>query len=197
MICYYKYPLQEALKGVLKQLDRSKGMERKNTVSIHFEKHSGTQRGIQFKNFFEEGGKNKIYKSFLDLLEKYSRPKQDCQANEILGSVGKKLQDYQKLFVIALIQNGENTVNVLNEVVKNLFEEYPNIFDQEADDIQKSGETRYIEEIIELLREVYCVNLSLSHEKTIKDKEKIAIKSLKEIEAIIGLLSFYNEKEIR
>ena len=197
MICYYKYPLQEALNGVLKQLDRSKGMERKNTVSIHFEKHSGTQRGIQFKNFFEEGRKNKIYKRFLDLLEKYSRPNQDFQANEILGSVGKKLQDYQKLFVIALIQNDENSVNVLNEVVKNLFEEYPSIFDQEADDIKKSGETRYIEEIIELLREVYCVNLSLSHEKTIKDKEKIAIESLQEIEEIIGLLSFYNEKEIR
>ena len=191
VLCYYKYPLQEALRETLTQLDCSKAIAGKNTISVHFEKHSGKQRGIQFKDFFKTGEKAEVYQIFLALLNQYGGlTGQSSQSSEFLRSVGKKLQDYQKLFVLALTKD---SINSLNAVVINLFAEYPNIFD-EMDEDTKQPETRYIENIIELLRKVYAKNVSLKIKKT---SEEIAIESLQEVETIIGLLRFYNEKEIR
>ena len=58
----------------------------------------------------------------------------------------------------------------------------------------KSLQKQDIENIIELLRKVYAKNVSLKIKKT---SEEVAIESLQEVETIIGLLRFYNEKEIR
>ena len=191
VLCYYKYPLQEALRETLTQLDCSKAIVGKNTISVHFEKHSGKQRGIQFKDFFKTGEKDEVYQIFLALLNQYGGlTGQSSQSSEFLRSVGKKLQDYQKLFVLALTKD---SINSLNTVAINLFAEYPNIFD-EMDEDKKPPETRYIENIIELLRKVYAKNVSLKIKKT---SEEVAIESLQEVETIIGLLRFYNEKEIR
>lgn len=198
MICYYKYPLKEALIGVLDQLDKSKEIETKNTISVHFEKHSGKQHGIQFINFFNNGENNKTYTMFLDLLEEYG--KQNGQLNnskDFLRSVGTKLQDYRNVFLIAMVKDGAAKRNYLNEVFKNLFAEYPGVFDETKTKEEKSEEANYIEMIVDLLEEIFYMKLSLIQDKTEKTKPQAALDSLQEIETIIGLLKFYNEKEIK
>ena len=198
MICYYKYPLKEALIGVLDQLDKSKKIKTKNTISVHFEKHSGKQHGIQFINFFNNGENNKIYTMFLDLLEEYG--KQNGQLNnskDFLRSVGTKLQDYRNIFLIAMLKDGKKKENYLNEVFKNLFEEYPGIFDETKTKEEKGEEANYIEMIVDLLEEIFYMKLSLIQDKTEKTKRQAALDSLQEIETVIGLLKFYNEKEIK
>lgn len=197
IICYYKYPLKEALNGVLEQLDRSKEIKTKNTISVHFEKHSGKQHGIQFRNFFKNGEENKIYTMFLKLLEEYG--KQNGQFNnskDFLRSVGTKLQDYRNVFLIAMVKDGEEKGNYINEVFKNLFEEYPGIFDDTKTKEEKGEEANYIEAIVDLLKTIFYMKLSMIQEKTEKIKREVALNSLQEIETIIGLLKFYNEKEI-
>lgn len=191
MICYYKYPLNEALKGVYHQLEKSKEVKTKNTISVHFEKHSGRQRGIQFRDFFRDDENDGIYDMFLRLLEDYSKP------NNFLRSVGKKLQDYQKVFVIAMTKDAGERIRYLHEVSKNLFEEYSGIFDTTPAKEKRAEEADYIEIIVELLRGIFEKKLSLMQRKMEKiEEEEAAVESLQEIEAIIGLLGFYNEKEI-
>lgn len=198
MICYYKYPLKEALISVLDQLDKSKKIKTKNTISVHFERHSGKQHGIQFINFFNNGENNKIYTMFLDLLEEYR--KQNWQLNnskDFLRSLGTKLQDYRNVFLIAMVKDGAAERNYLNEVFKNLFEEYLGIFDETKTKEEKSEEANYIERIVDLLEEIFYMKLSLIQDKTEKTKQQAALDSLQEIETVIGLLKFYNEKEIK
>lgn len=198
MICYYKYPLKEALIGALDQLDKSKEIKTKNTISVHFEKHSGKQHGIQFRDFFKNGEKNKIYARFLDLLEEYG--KQNTQfdnSKDFLRSVGTKLKNYQNVFLVAMVKDVDEKNNYLKEVFKNIFEEYLGIFDETKSKEEKDEEANYIEMICDLLGEIFYAKLSLIQDKTEKIKQQVALDSLQEIETIIGLLKFYNEKEIK
>lgn len=88
---------------------------------------------------------------------------------------------YKSVFIEALKKSGEKDFLYLHRVTENLFEEYPGIFNENDSGI--SEEAKYIGRIIEILEEIYKVN------------DKKEEESLKEIETIIGLLSFYNEKE--
>lgn len=135
---------------------------------------------------------------FLDLLEEYG--KQNGQLNnskDFLRSLGTKLQDYRNVFLIAMVKDGAAKRNYLNEVFKNLFEEYPGIFDETKTKEEKSEEANYIERIVDLLEEIFYMKLSLIQDKTEKTKRQAALDSLQEIETVIGLLKFYNEKEIK
>ena len=180
MICYYKYPLCEALTGVLDQLNKSKNFKLKNSVSIHFEKHSGKQRGLQFKDFTN----NCIFTSVLDLLSQYS--KSDIQ-EDFLRSVGRKLEFYQTIFIEALNRDNDNNFNYLHRVVDNLFEEYPGIFDDGY--VNTSKEAEYIRKVIFILEQLFIIN-------TQDKREDSSTKSIEDLETIIALLSFYNEKEV-
>lgn len=198
MICYYKYPLKEALIGVLDQLDRSKEVKTKNTISVHFEKHSGKQHGIQFREFFKNGEEHKIFTKFLHLLKEYGkRNAPSNNSKDFLRAVGTKLQDYRNIFLIAMVRDGEEKRGYLHEVFKNLFEEYPETFDETKTKEEKGEEANYIEIIVDLLEEIFYMKLSLTQEKTEEIKWQVASDSLQEIETIIGLLKFYNEKEIK
>lgn len=195
MLCYYKYPLKEALIGGFEQLEKSKKIKTKNTISVHFEKHSGKQNGIQFRDFFEPGKQNGIYNRFLELLQEYG--KQNNDSKDFLRSVGAKLQNYRNVFLIAMVRESEKKGNYVNETFRNLFEEYSGIFDETNTKGEKSEEANYIEKIVGLLKEIFRMKLSLLQEKTEKTRLEVALSSLQEIEAIIGLLKFYNEKEIK
>lgn len=48
-----------------------------------------------------------------------------------------------------------------------------------------------------MLEEIFYMKLSLIQDKTEKTKRQAALDSLQEIETVIGLLKFYNEKEIK
>ena len=185
MICYYKYPLCEALTGVLDQLNKSKNVKLKNvklknSISIYFEKHSGKQRALQFKDFTN----NCIFTSVLDLLSQYS--KSDIQ-EDFLRSVGRKLEMYQTIFIEALNRNNDNDFDYLHKVVDNLFEEYPGIFDDGY--VNASKEAEYIRKVIFILEQLFIIN-------TQDEREDTSTKSIEELETIIALLSFYNEKEV-
>ena len=192
MICYYKYPLNESLSGVLKQLDRSKDLTYKNTISIHFEKHSGKQRGIQFRNFYNNNEYDKVYQMFLTLLEEYSKSEYKDRSKDFLRAFGRKFHDYQKLFILAMTKDNESKSIYLKQMVKNIFEEYSGIFEEMENDIKKSAEADYIEKITNISEEIYKTKVLLSDNEI-----KAASDCLQEVEAIIGLLSFYNEKENR
>lgn len=196
MICYYKYPLSEALAGVLKQLDSSKAVDGKNTITVHFEKHSGKQRAVQFKDFTN----HKIYSKFLKLLSQYKKDEkkekeEEKIPNDFLRAVGKKLEEYQSVFALAMIRSegkaGE--CNLLCRTMSNLFEEYPGVFNEEKEN-DKSVEAKYIEEITKILEEIF---VSMTNACKEEDKNGIALAAIQEVQAIIGLLSFYNEKEIK
>ena len=174
MLCYYKYPLNEALSEVLNQLQNSKKVTEKNTISVHFEKHSGKQRSLQFKDFTNHS----IFGNVLELLDKHTKSETGV---DFLRSVGKKMDLYKSVFIEALKKSDEKDFSYLHRVTENLFEEYPGIFNENDSGI--SEEAKYIGRIIEILEEIYKVN------------DKKEEESLKEIETIIGLLSFYNEKE--
>lgn len=195
MICYYKYPLSEALAGVLKQLDSSKAVDGKNTITVHFEKHSGKQRAVQFKDFTN----HKIYSKFLKLLSQYKKDEkkekeEEKIPNDFLRAVGKKLEEYQSVFALAMIRSegkaGE--CDLLCRTMSNLFEEYPGVFNEEKEN-DKSMEAKYIEEITKILEEIF---VSMTNACKEEDKNGIALAAIQEVQAIIGLLSFYNEKEI-
>lgn len=206
MICYYKYPLCEALAGVLKQLDSSKIVDGKNTITVHFEKHSGKQRAVQFKDFTKHG----VYRNFLELLLQYKKGGKRAEiTNDFLRSVGKKLEQYQSVFSLAMARSElrEGECTLLRQTMSNLFEEYPGVFNEEKEN-NKSIEAKYIEKITELLEEIFVSRTNSYNDKRPKSegedpkkedeiKEKIVLPSIQEVQAIIGLLSFYNEKEIK
>ena len=96
-----------------------------------------------------------------------------------------------------MVKDGAAKRNYLNEVFKNLFAEYPGVFDETKTKEEKSEEANYIEMIVDLLEEIFYMKLSLIQDKTEKTKPQAALDSLQEIETIIGLLKFYNEKEIK
>ncbi|MCF0163110.1 MAG: type III-B CRISPR-associated protein Cas10/Cmr2 [Fusobacterium necrophorum] len=121
-ICYYKYPLYEALKAVFTLLQESKE-NLKNTITIQFEKHSSTMGRLQIKNEFDKN------ESIANLLENWLIAiKGRDNKKSMLRSIQKKLYVYRNIIKEGLKEKEKNEVACkLQQIFRNLFEEVEEI----------------------------------------------------------------------
>lgn len=177
VMCYYKYPLYEALVKVEEELQRSKNIDGKNTISIYFEKNSGKGHGFQFKKFND----SEEYDVFFNIIEKALTNENDSKS-KLLKSIKHKYGIYNTLLIEAMIQS--NNIAIKN-VIQNIFEEYGNIFDNK----DQSEEAKYIQKISKIL-------LS-KHQKLLlsKNLRNEYNKILEEIDSMLGIINFYDGGE--
>jgi CRISPR-associated protein Cmr2 len=101
-ICYYKYPLYEALQQAFDNLHRAKYAKTKykNTLAIHLQKHSGKSVSLYFKNHNNNECLNKA-QSIIQLLASSSEA-QTGRAAENFNTSISKLNAFQDIFTKAL-----------------------------------------------------------------------------------------------
>lgn len=163
-ICYYKYPLYEALKAVFTLLQESKE-NLKNTITIQFEKHSSTMGRLQIKNKFDKD------ESIANLLENWLIAiKGRDNKKSMLRSIQRKLYVYRSIIEEALKEKEKNEVaSKLQQIFRNLFEEVEEI----SNNIDLENVKKFL--------------IYRSKEQAITEVNSI----LEQLDTLISLLNFY------
>ena len=108
-MCYYKHPLYEALNTARKLLERAKGVDDKNAVSIRLKKHSGESFDVTF---------SKNVKGLWDLIQQLIDSTSD---GNTVSAVAHKLRHSEALLYDILEDSAGRAVR-LDAYFKNILE---------------------------------------------------------------------------
>lgn len=137
-ICYYKYPLYEALDKSYEMLfGKAKQASGKNTLAIYLEKHSGSFIEMQFR----QQSTSKLLKKLREQLRKQNEKPKDSACDFYNGSI-TRLGHYHALYVEALKESNGDA-----ERVRHVFE---NTFDDQMAE-QGTQSKKHLDDLLSLL----------------------------------------------